>query len=396
MPDRDLLHEPLELGPHRISGLFRILLPEDVSWLRVPEERFADCSICPPAIRQEYHSDCRCCGYLPHVPNLLLALALEDQVAGPKVRAVIADGLALPSGLWSPPDRFARRMELDATDGFGSDPSMACPFLDAPTGRCGVYAYRDSVCSTFFCVNDHGAPGEDLWSLIQALMGTAELAAVQWAMAEVGLSWELQAERMAEVAADLDAAGDGTGWTPEALAHIWGAWWGREEAFYAACVAHIRAHADGLWGRLIDERPLDAVAFEVALRDWVPQEHRHEVPVITTEGIERVPMQDLWYQLQLKLRQLWELPLDGEVVRWGPKVQIGPPSRALPLLMGDRHRVAGLDRLYWLTDAELALLRRFEGGRKIDSALLDSPEADAVEDARGLMAQWLRRGILVA
>jgi len=394
MPAPDDLHAPMPLGPHTASGLFRVLLPEEAQWLRLPSESYADCSICPPAMRGEYDPGCRCCGYIPHVPNLLLGLALEDDGAAPLIEGAIGDGLALPSGLWAPPARLRRKVELDAADKFGTEATMACPFLKGD-GGCGIYAYRNSVCSTFFCVNDHGEPGETLWSTMHALMGNAETGAAQWAMGEAGLSWELQAERMAELVGDLDRLSTLDGWTPEALAHIWGEWWGREAEFYAACIASLRGAREGFWERLADLTPTDAVGFELAQRDWIPEEFRDEVPPIATGDVSRMPTDDLWYRIQLRLKQLWDLPLDGETVRWATGIQIAGPSNKLPLLMGSKHRVAGASRLLWLDDTELALLERFRGGARIDGALLDSPEAEALENPRELLAHLLRRGVLV-
>ena len=394
-PVRDDLHEPVTLGPHRVSGLWRVLLPEDAQWLRLPAEELADCSVCPPAARGEYSPGCRCCGYLPHVPNVLLGLALEDPEAGPRVRAAIADGHALPAGLMASPARFRRSIELDAKGGFGTQAAMACPFLQAETGGCGIYAYRNSTCSTFFCVNDHGAPGESLWDSMQALMGAAEGAVAQWAMGEAGLPWATQAERMGEVAKDLPrASSESEAWSEAARRLIWGAWYGREEAFYAACLVALRGARDGLFDRLAKATPTDAVAYEQAVRDSVAPEHQHEYPPIATDGIELRPVDDLWYRLQVRLRALWSLPLDGELVAWSPGIRIAPPSGRLPILLGGRHRVAGAERIQWLTDPELALLRRFRNGRVIDSDLLEGPEADALDDPRGFLAACLRRGVL--
>ena len=395
-PPRDDLHEPMTMGPHRVSGLWRALVPEDAEWLRLPGERFADCAVCAPSMRGEYDPGCRCCGYVPHVPNILLGLALEDPESAPRIRDAIGLRIALPSGLWASPERYRRSIVMDATGGFGTDRSMACPFLEPETGACGIHPYRNSVCSTFFCVNDHGEPGEKLWASVHALLGTAETAAAQWAMGEAGLPWSLQAARMAELADDLDSLSTpDEGWTVDALRHLWGEWSGREEAFYGACIAALRSDRVGLFDRLAHWDTTDAVAFEQAVRDWVPHEHRHEVPPIAEDGVVRVPIDDLWYRLQLKIRDLWALPLGEGVVRWGDRVRLAPPSGRLPLLMGGLNRVAGAERIFWFTDDQVALFRRFAPGCRIDTLLLESPEAEALEDVRGFLSECLRRGILV-
>lgn len=391
----DDLHELMPLGPHKVAGLFRALLSDDVAELRLPAERFADCASCPPAERGTYHSASRCCAHLPHIPNLGLGLALEDPSSAPAVRAVIQGGFALPSGLWSPPERLRRTAAVDAEGRFGTDAALTCPLLNQDEMTCGVYAYRNAVCSTFFCVNDHGADGTELWSTLQAFLGNAELRAAHWAMGEAGLSWETQVARMAELSADLDSLSAASGgWTSEALRLLWGDWYGREEAFYADCVAALRAHREGL-RELLAARPLtDAVAFEVAVRDWIPEEHRAMVAPIASDGLEHVPADDLWYSLQLEVRNLWALPF-GQLLAWADDVVIHSPDGRLPLLLGGRHELVLKKKSYWLTDEELALYSRFRAGRMLDSVLLESTEAGAVNDVRSLLSELLRRGLLV-
>ncbi len=395
-PPLDDLHSPLELGHHHVSGLWRAMLPEDAGWMHLPAERFTDCQNCPPVIREEYDPVSRCCTYTPHVPNVLLGLALENPATAPLIRGAIADRLVLPSGLWASPARFARSTASDAAGLFGKDPSRTCSFLQTETGACGIHAYRNAVCSTFFCVNDHGAPGEELWGAMSALLGTTETAAAQWAMGEAGLPWEVQVERMGELAADVPSmSAPDEGWTEEALRHIWGQRYGHEETFYAGCIAALRAHRSGLFERLVKWPTTDAVDFEKAVRDSLPEASQAEYPDIAADGLEHFPLDDAWYQIQLKIRELWTLPYGEGLVRWGVGIQVAPPSGRLPLLMGGRHRIAGTTRAYWMTDEELALFQLFEPGCAIDSALLDGPEAEAVEDCRGFLSECLRRGILV-
>lgn len=395
-PPRDDLHEPMNLGPHTVAGLWRALLPEEATWLHLPAERFADCAVCPPVQRGEYDAGCRCCGHVPHVSNVLLGLALEDSAAAPLIRRAIEARIALPSGLWASPARYRRSIVLDAGGGFGTDAGLACPFLQGETGGCGIYGYRNAICSTFFCVTDHGAEGDRVWDSVSALLSTAETAASQWAMGEAGLPWSLQVERMAELSGDVGSLSEADeGWTTEALRHLWGAWWGRQEDFYAGCIAALRSHREGLFERLAEWSTTDAVAFEQAVRSSVPAEHQHEVPPIAEGGVVRVAIDDLWYRLQLKIRSLWALPLGEGAVRWADGVQVAPPSGRLPLLMGGRQRVAGGDRPFWLSSAEAALFARFQAGCRIDGALLESPEAEGLEDARGFLAECLRRKLLV-
>lgn len=389
------LHAPLVLGTQTLAGLWRAVLPEEAQWMKLPTERFADCSSCAPAQRGDYDPGCRCCAHLPHVPNVSLGLALERPETAAQVRRVLAQGVALPSGLWAGPAHFKREVTLQAEEAYGTDASMACPFFDAPTAACGIYAYRNSVCSSFFCEHDHGAAGEDLWSRLQAVLGSAETALQQWAMGQAGLSWAVQSARMAELTPRLTEISAGTGWTEEALRHIWGEWRGREELFYARCLAAVREHEDSLAETLGQWAVTDAVEFELAARDLLAPEHRHEAPPVATGTTERVPLAELWYSLQLELRNLWSLPL-GETLRWAPGVSVTSAEPTLPVLGQTLHRVEGGARPYGLTEEELTLFGLFREGRALDARVLDSEAADAVSDPRGFLSECVRRELLVS
>jgi hypothetical protein len=272
---------------------------------------------------------------------------------------------------------------------------MACPFFSQTDSTCGVYAYRNSVCSSFFCVNDHGPVGTDMWSSLQALLGNAELSAAQWAMGEAGLTWPAQVQRMAELSSDLDALStpDG-GWTSEALSLLWGDWRGREEDFYAACVGALRSHRSNLAEILATWQLTDAVVFEVAMRDWIPAAHRSVIAPIAEPGLEHVPLDDLWYGLQLELRNLWALPF-GERLTWREGITLRSPDGRLPLLIGERHEVVGASARFWLSQDELALYSLFKDHRVLDASVLDSPEAVALSDARAFLSELMRRGLLI-
>jgi hypothetical protein len=105
-------------------------------------------------------------------------------------------------------------------------------------------------------------------------------------------------------------------------------------------------------------------------------------------------VEDLWYSLQLEVRNLWALPF-GQSLVWADGVVINSPDGRLPLLLGGRHQVVLQQKTYWVTDEELALYSVFRTGHVLDSVLLESVEAGAVDDVRGLLSELLRRGLLV-
>jgi len=386
------LHTPLRLGHHGIAGVWRHLLPH-VEGLPLPTERFAPCNACPQVEAGAFVAACKCCGYLPQVPNYLLGLALQNEATAPLVRAVIAAGNALPQGTDMSPARFRRSVALDSADGYGTDPVMACPFL--VDGGCGIYAYRNAVCSTYFCTHDHGDVGEEFWTHLQSLFGAAESAVCQWAMGRAGRAWSDVVDALAHLSDDLDGLSTpDEAWTPAALDAVWGPWRGREEAFYRACADAISAEGDALWAVVQDWPTTEAVAFLTARRAWIPEDQRHEVPEIDDGTVERMSNEDLWTVVQGLSAELEYLPL-GERVWLAEGVRWDPPNRKLPLLFGNRHQIHGGNWLFWATDDEIGLLEHFAGGLTLTAAWLASSAVSAVEDGEGFIAQCLRRGLLV-
>jgi len=393
----DRFHDVLSIAGHGMPGAWAHLLPDDAQWLRLPRERAAACAVCPPVDAGEYVPECRCCGYLPQMTNFALGFALQGPSAD-RVRAVIADGHALPFGLSPAPRLFAEAIGANAAGNFGTDPALACPFKDPTTHQCGVYAYRNSVCSTFFCHHDQGEAGEELWGLVQAVAGTAETAVAQWAMGHAGRT------AMAVFAAmdglSEHVAGWVSGerrWTDQALDAIWGEHRGREEEFFVACADSVSARADDLVQITEAWTLLEPPGYQQALKDALPAESQEVFPQIDDGTVERVPFDELWYHLQRVERGLWEVPF-GESVRLGDGVRIeSDPSRErLPILMGGaRQRVTGGAITTYPTPAEAEALSWFSTPRPLDGDVLETPVLASLDDPRAFLAEQLRIGVLV-
>ncbi len=400
MPDR--FHETITLSGHAMPGAWAHLLPEDAQWLRLPRERFAACGTCPPVELGDFSSSCRCCGYLPQMPNFALGLALQSP-SRDAVREVIAAGHVLPFGLLPSPRLFADAIATNAAGRFGEEPELACPFKHPETHQCGVYAYRNSICSTFFCSHDHGEHGEEVWDLLQGLAGTAESAVAQWVMGEQGLPAREVCEAMdalaPKVAGWVEAEG---GWPSEALDALWGEWRGREEAFFIACAQSVIAERDGLFDIASRWIQRDAPGYDQALKDALPPASQAVFPQIADGSAERVPLDELWYLLQLAERSLWQIPF-GEEVRLvqGARIEGEPSSDRLPILVGGARRTLqftgeeGEVTLY-PTPAECAALALFEQPQLLGEALLNLPAITALDEPREFLAEFLRRGALVA
>jgi len=297
------------------------------------------------------------------------------------------------------PGRFLGRVRLLSDGRFGRDTSAVCPFFDPQTTHCRVYAYRNSVCSTFTCAYDHGRAGEVYWERLQQLVGHVELAISQWAMERLGYDPVLYTQRLNSLGDDIGACADPeTGnWTEAARRVMWGEYLGREEDFLVACGAVVEAAKDRLYEIACEAKLREAVDFEEGLRDWIPVEIRKHVREITDENaVESIP--SLNYKLQLATRTLWQLPFgEGRVaLAEGADVEAdGGEEDPAPLGPEYTHVVRVGDVRIHLRANEARALELFEQPRHIDGDLLEDPRIDALPAPRETLAIWLRRGVLV-
>src|SRR5690606_35100173 len=144
----------------------------------------------------------------------------------------------------------------------------------------------------------------------------------------------------------------------------------------------------------------EALRFERAVRDWVPESIRDEVPEVSDEGVEPPSIHDLAYKLDLAVRHLWALPFhDGQVrLAEGVDLAAAPEAGLVLASRAGRHRVtwpAEDERAsLYVTPAEARLLALFRAPQTFGEALFARPEIDALDDARGFLAECLRRGLL--
>ena len=221
-------------------------------WMRealgapVPHEPLSTCANCvmagPPARRlgedpYRFTTDVKCCTYLPEVPNFLVGGALRDDdpavAAGREtLRRRIANAEAVtPLGVQKTDD-FLTRYRLD-TPVFGRDPSLRCPHFLVDTGRCGIWRYRESTCSTWHCKHVRGAVGQTFWNVLRELLREVEEQLAWWCVGRLGL----QPGKVARLATSARPAHDRT----QDIAAAWGAWGARREEYYIRCAQEVDA-----------------------------------------------------------------------------------------------------------------------------------------------------------
>jgi hypothetical protein len=189
-----------------------------------PVESRATCGQCAmlpdaPELPPEgpFDADTRCCTYHPHLAPHFVGAILERGSDGgcAIVRARIAGRVGVsPLGL-GPTPQYAR---LPRGRGFGRERALVCPFL--AEGRCSIWSHRGAACAAFHCKYDRGVFGHWFWGLQVVAFQAVERVLGRWLLTRM----ELDA---AACDALLRAPED------EALdARAWGAWRGREEAYF--------------------------------------------------------------------------------------------------------------------------------------------------------------------
>ncbi len=222
-----------------------------------PETRATchDCAMCEsggdyqqPGSRL-FNPQTKCCSYLPKLHNFLTGMILLDEDPAmargrASVEARLKAGLAVtPLGL-----EQNRRQKLlyDQIEprAFGRAQNLRCPhYIDEQGGLCGVWKYRNSICSTWFCKYVRGAAGHKFWEAAKQLLLAIEDDLARWCVMELEIG-----DDALELLLPLRDADSRRNLTPEELddridplrqRRVWGAWHGREREFYQACAALI-------------------------------------------------------------------------------------------------------------------------------------------------------------
>ncbi len=398
----------IEIGNHKLPGIWQYILPEEFMWLKLPNERFTVCSKCHRVETHNYRADCRCCTYFPQIPNFSLGLALKDPDSEHIVKKLVKDGSALPEGSQFSPKQFYDSTKDFTDELFGSSTSVTCPFMDPKEPVCGIYPNRNSICATFFCENDHGEKGFEYWDRIQALAGQIETSICQWAMDEIGLDTSDYIERMNSLSDKIDELSDpssGT-WSHSIRKFLWGEWFNRETEFFEKCADLVIEQRDRLYEIACNQTPLEAFKYEHALKYWIPSDYRDKVPDLPEEQGTPVSISTLWYELQLATRQLWELPYNEGSIVLSDRVIIeeNPHDNTLSQIYKNKPYILSLlqkdgktpNRILFLTDAEANTLWRLKTTQVIGERLFDTIEITDREIAKEFLAECMRKQILVA
>lgn len=398
----DPIHEPLQLGGQFVPGVWRYLLPDDLLALRLPSERRASCGACPKIASDGFRADYRCCTYHPRIPNFLLGLALESgrEVATKAVRDLVAQAFVLPEGTERSPAKWLAILRQERDDAYGKDDHVLCPLLDTSNGFCRVHAFRNSVCSTYFCLFDHGAQGSRLWEVLLEYVSGAESALAQWALSAAGFDVPAYFARFDGLADDLDAANGARDdcWSDAALKLLWGDAYGHEEELLRATARAVSANRDDL-RHLVEQTTIQRPArFEAAEIHGAPADLQAAIDArdrlaLDAEVTAPVPLSEYAELLREAVDDLRGMPPPKTLVALAEGVTIVGDRvffRAQEGPEGEPAAVWDLD----LLPGEAAALAAFSTPRPLRVARRAFAKQKDLDDFEDFLSRWRGYGVL--
>ncbi len=172
---------------YQVPNIYRNLLPKDILQFDLTETK-ATCGACPV-----YANDLKCCTFYPYLPNYTIGALLTQSGQGTAsaleaIRTKIKNReYSLPLGLVAPPNYqvpFQQRQKNE----FGWREDWLCPYFDRVQKNCGIWRWRGSVCTGFFCKSSFGVAGLRFWDELSNYMTYVEMALMEEALVMMDFS----------------------------------------------------------------------------------------------------------------------------------------------------------------------------------------------------------------
>ena len=144
-------------------------------------------------------------------------------------RLAAGDGLSALGLLTDPTDLAAH----PGPERFGRDAALRCPHYEPVGGRCGVWAWREATCATWFCKHTRGERAKALWNRLHQLLARLERA-VAWHCA---LALDVPPEALARLSPLHRPDGSPRADVVAPDASPWGRWAGDVEGYFRACAS---------------------------------------------------------------------------------------------------------------------------------------------------------------
>jgi hypothetical protein len=293
-------------------------------------------------------------------------------------------------------------------DRFGKSDKVLCPMLNPENQLCRVHAFRNSVCSTFFCLRDHGEVGSEFWNKVQALGSQLEMALAQWALREVGFDFAGYVKTLNRLAPKIKKVADpqSHGWRREFQAELWGSWLDREVELFWETGKLISDHREHLWEIASHQDITEAKAYDRAMVAMVPEDLHDQVDDgdWADEDSETVAPRELWARCFRTYQRLWQLPFGD--YRLAAKVRItenvgrdaedqfySTKPYCLEVHTSSRHN--DVDWRLYLSEQDKAVLDEFRKVQTLDWRLLKTQPIDQHPNPQGFLSEMIASRIVV-
>jgi hypothetical protein len=162
-----------------IPSIYKSFFTETV-WNYSISETKATCNSCIKA-PSKYKSDLKCCTFWPFIPNYIVGHILSSKDdkyinAQKLIREHIKKkNYNLPIGLVAPP-WYQGSFKKNKSKIFGKSENYLCPYYQKEDKLCGIWLFRGSVCTSFYCESSYGAKGKVFWKSFENYLSYLEMA----------------------------------------------------------------------------------------------------------------------------------------------------------------------------------------------------------------------------
>lgn len=235
----------------QFPAFYQTMLP-DIMVQTIPREIKANCANCSMTLKDPalgsaqkhlFRADTKCCTYHPRLVNYLVGGLLQDE------RPALREGqrrmrerLASHIGVtpwWVSSSQLDQHIYSHAKSSFGKSARLRCPYYAAEEGSCTIWAYREAVCSTWYCKYEAGKDGLNFWVSLKGYMNLVEKQLAKYAMLKLDEAYILDDAMVSFYDQDdltqehLDEEPPSEGF----YQRLWRQYAGREEEFYRDCYA---------------------------------------------------------------------------------------------------------------------------------------------------------------
>lgn len=288
-----------------MPGIWAYMFPEELAYFKVDPESRSSCFNCPQVKDAGFHPSVRCCTVIPRIPNFLLGMSLYEEPTQSLIESYIAEGFGLPEGSNISPKQLLTSLAYIVKPNHDV-PTVICPFLNLESKQCRMYAFRSTVCSTFFCQHDRGEAGRLFWEDLQDLGSQIEAALSQWALTEIGFDREAYFQRFNALGAISESCSDSgsNAWSLSSRKLLWGEWFGREAELYRACAEAVIRNKHDLYAIASREIILQTKDYDASVRGELAMSFPPDLVAEALPDGSPERIQNLWYALQLSHRNL--------------------------------------------------------------------------------------------